>query len=332
MFFMTHGKSQLPLATSCSKNHFHFFVNAEQAGCRLDQFLVRLIPDASRSVLSDAVRRGTILVNDGYKKCSYCLKAEESVAGFLPAPPVMTVLPEDIPLNILFEDSHLLVLSKPPGLVVHPGSGNHAGTLVNGLLHYCQSIVNVGDDLLRPGIVHRLDKDTSGLMVVAKEERTHRSLVDAFKNRMVQKNYLALLKGYFERKTGRIVAPIGRHSVHRQKMTIREDGRYAATAWQVLQEFSAGFSLVQLQIETGRTHQIRVHMASLGHPVAGDQLYYIGPQNRIFPRQMLHSSQLGFTHPVTGESLLFSAPLWDDFSSIVDQFSAEVVQCGLGRL
>jgi len=329
---MTHCRSQFPFVSSCSETPFLFFVNVEQAGCRLDQFLVRLIPDTSRSVLSDAIRCGTILVNDCPKKNSYCLKAGECVAGFLSAPPVMALLPEDIPLDILFEDTHLLVLSKPPGLVVHPGSGNHAGTLVNGLLYHCQSISNVGGDLLRPGIVHRLDKDTSGLMVVAKEERTHRCLVDAFKNRMVKKNYLALLKGYFERKAGRIVAPIGRHSVHRQKMTIREDGRYAVTTWKVLQEFSRGFSLVQLQIETGRTHQIRVHMASLGHPVAGDQLYYIGPQNRLFPRQLLHSSQLGFTHPVTGESLLFTAPLWADFSLIIDQFSAETFQEEQGQL
>jgi len=329
---MTHCCSQPPLATSSSEAHFHFLVNVEQAGCRLDQFLVRLIPDTSRSVLSDAIRCGTILVNDCLKKNSYCLKTGECVTGFLPTPPAMALLPEDIPLDILFEDSHLLVLSKPPGLVVHPGSGNHAGTLVNGLLYHCQSIINVGDDLLRPGIVHRLDKDTSGLMVVAKDERTHRCLVDAFKNRMVEKRYLALLKGYLERKTGRIVAPIGRHSVHRQKMTIREDGRYAVTTWKVLQEFSRGFSLVQLQIETGRTHQIRVHMASLGHPVAGDQLYYIGPKNRMFPRQLLHSSQLGFTHPVTGEPLLFAAPLWADFSCIIDQFSAETVLDEQGRL
>lgn len=329
---MTHRISQIPLASSCSENHFLFLVNAEQAGCRLDQFLVRLIPDVSRSVLSDAVRRGTILVNNGHKKNSYCLKADECVAGFLSAPPAMALLPEKIPFKILFEDSHLLVLSKPPGLVVHPGSGNHSGTLVNGLLYHCHSIVNVGDTCLRPGIVHRLDKDTSGLMVVAKEERTHRSLVDAFKNRMVAKNYVALLRGYLERKTGRVVAPIGRHSVHRQKMTIREDGRYAATTWQVLQEYSAGFSLVQLQIETGRTHQIRVHMASLGHPVAGDQLYSIGPQKGMFPRQLLHSSQLGFTHPVTGEALLFSEPLWADFSSIVDQLSAETLMGRPSRL
>jgi len=313
-----------------SEHQFRFFVNTEHAGCRLDHFLVRLVPEASRSILIDAVRHGLVTVNDLHRKTSYCLKAGECVSGSLLAPPVQDLSPENIPLEILYEDSFLLVLSKPPGLVVHPGGGNHAGTLVNGLLYHCQSIVNVGDDVLRPGIVHRLDKDTSGLMVVAKEEGAHRSLVDAFKDRRIEKHYLSLVHGFFERKTGRIVAPIGRHPIHRQKMTIREDGRFAATNWQVIQEFSSGFSLVRLQIETGRTHQIRVHMASLGHPVAGDLLYARGGQGkRKFPRQLLHSAQLCFVHPITGKEMSFSAPLWPDFLLIVDQLTAEMKQDGL---
>lgn len=322
-----------PLLDSPSPEHqFRFVVNAEQAGSRLDHFLVRSIPDASRSMLTDAVRHGLITVNDIHRKTSYCLKAGESVSGSLLAPPAQDLLPENIPLEIHYEDSFLLVLSKPPGLVVHPGSGNHVGTLVNGLLYHCQSIVNVGEDVLRPGIVHRLDKDTSGLMVVAKEERAHRRLVEAFKERRVEKQYLALLHGFLEQKTGRIVAPIGRHPIHRQKMTVREDGRFAATNWQALQEYSSGFSLVRLQIETGRTHQIRVHMASLGHPVAGDLLYSRGARDkRKFPRQLLHSAQLCFPHPITGKEMSFSAPLWPDFLSIVDQLDTEMEQDGLRR-
>lgn len=328
---MNHCSNQSPFAFS-TEHPFLFFVNAEQAGSRLDHFLVRSIPGASRTALNDAVRHGLITVDDLHKKSSYCLKTGECVAGSLIAPPAQDLLPENISFDIHFEDPHLLVLSKPPGLVVHPGSGNYTGTLVNGLLHYCQAMGNVGDDALRPGIVHRLDKDTSGLMVVAKEERTHRLLVDAFKNRMVEKYYLALLHGFFERKSGRIVASIGRHPIHRQKMTVREDGRFAATNWQVLQEFSAGFSLVRLKIETGRTHQIRVHMASLGHPVAGDLLYGRGRGTAKFPRQLLHSAQLSFTHPVTGQDLFFSAPLWPDFSLIVDQLKAETKEVEMSRL
>lgn len=298
----------------------------------MDHFLVRAVPEASRSTLTESVRAGLIKVDSLARKSSYCLKAGECVAGSLFVAPAMDLLPEEIPFEILFEDSYLLVLSKPPGLVVHPGSGNQAGTLVNGLLYHCQAIAGVGDDAVRPGIVHRLDKDTSGLMVVAKEEGTHRKLVDAFKARMVDKQYLALLHGILEQKTGRIMAAIGRHPVHRQKMAIREDGRYAATNWQVVKEFAPGFSLVRLQIETGRTHQIRVHMASIGHPVAGDNVYGCGRGKRKFPRQLLHAAQLSFTHPVTGEPLVFSDPLWPDFSLILDQLADETKQVRRERL
>lgn len=317
---------------SSSEHHFIFHVNAEQAGCRLDHFLVRAVPEASRSVLTESVRSGLIKVDSVQRKSSYCLKAGESIAGSLFVAPAMDLLPEEIAFEILYEDPYLLILSKPPGLVVHPGSGNHSGTLANGLLYHCQTIAGVGDDVVRPGIVHRLDKDTSGLMVVAKEEGAHRKLVDAFKARKVDKHYLALLHGILEQKTGRVVASIGRHPVHRQKMAIREDGRHAVTNWQVLQEFSAGFSLVQLQIETGRTHQIRVHMASIGHPVAGDAVYSGGREKRKFPRQLLHSAQLRFVHPVSGEDLFFSAPLWPDFSLIVDKLTDETKQVGKDQL
>lgn len=306
-----------------SERQFLFHVNNEQAGSRLDHFLVRAIPSASRSLLAEAVRNGLVTVDNRQRKTSYCLKAGEWVAGCLPAPPATDLLAEPIPLNIVFEDPYLLVLSKPPGLVVHPGSGNPTGTLVHGLLHHCQAIAGIGDDELRPGLVHRLDKDTSGLMVVAKEEGVHRRLVDAFKERMVNKQYLALVHGLFERQAGRIVAPIGRHPIHRQKMSIRDDGRFAATNWLVVCEFAGGFTLLRLQIETGRTHQIRVHMASLGHPVAGDCLYGAHHGKRNFPRQMLHSAQLSFSHPVTGRPLSFSAPLWPDFSSVIEQLADE---------
>ena len=325
---MSHCCCQSPSGPSSSGNCFNFYVQAGEAGCRLDHFLVRAVPEASRSVVAESVRVGLIKVDNLARKNSYCLKAGECVAGSLFVAPAMNLLPEQIPFEILFEDSYLLVLSKPPGLVVHPGSGNQTGTLVNGLLYHCQAIAGVGDDAVRPGIVHRLDKETSGLMVVAKEEGAHRKLVDAFKARKVDKSYLALLHGIPEQKSGRIVAAIGRHPVHRQKMAIREDGRYAATNWQVLQEFSSGFCLVRLQIETGRTHQIRVHMASLGHPVAGDSVYGGVRGKRTFPRQLLHSSQLSFLHPVTEVPLVFSAPLWSDFSLILDRLADETRQAG----
>jgi 23S rRNA pseudouridine1911/1915/1917 synthase len=308
-------------------HQFAFCVGAEQVGNRLDQFLARLLADASRSLISESIRLGLVTVNGQLRKSSYLLKADESVVGSLRPAPVMALVPEKIPFEILFEDESLLVISKPPGLVVHPGSGNHTGTLVQGLLYHCQAIADVGDEAgLRPGIVHRLDKDTSGVMVVAKEESAHRKLVEAFQARAVAKHYIALAQGIPAHRSGRIAASLGRHPVHRQKMCLREDGRFAVTNWQILQEFSSSsLSLLRLHIETGRTHQIRAHLASIGHPVAGDQLYG-GSKGRIkFPRQMLHSAQLAFIHPCTGQELVFTAPLWPDFLAVLDQLEDD---CG----
>jgi len=247
------------------------------------------------------------------------LKAGEKITGSLIVPPALNIVAEEIDFDILFEDEYLLVLSKPPDLVVHPGSGHHSGTLVNGLVYYCDSINMVGDPV-RPGLVHRLDKDTSGIMLVAKQNQVHRGLIDAFQSQSIDKYYTALLLGILDEKEGRIAANIGRHPVHRQKMAIRRmGGKFAATNWQVIQEFGFGCSLVRLKIETGRTHQIRVHMASLGHPVAGDQLYGRKRGPMSFPRQMLHASRIRFVHPATKRKMTFEAPLWPDFAVILQK-------------
>lgn len=314
-------EQDVPLYSADPSVRFDFSVTVEQGGLRLDHFLALAIPDESRSSLSAAVRSGLILVDDQLRKCGYRLKAGESVSGSLPEPPPLEIIPEDIPLDILFEDEHLLVLAKPPGLVVHPGSGHYQGTLVNGLVYHCQTISEVGDQL-RPGIVHRLDKDTSGVMVVAKTALAHRLLVDAFHDRQVEKEYLALVHGSPYEERGRIVAAIGRHRINRQKMAVTESGgRFAASNWQVLARYGHDFTLMQVGIETGRTHQIRVHLAFLGLPVAGDVLYGSGRPNRPFPRQMLHAFHLTFIHPITRKSLSFEAPLPPDFSEIVDRLA-----------
>ncbi len=294
-------------------------VTPEQKGCRLDHFLVQAVPSLSRSLLVHSIRQGLLSVDGKIKKSSYRLKVGERIRGtiFQPAPP--QVIAQEVPFDILFEDGDLLVLSKPPGIVVHPASGNPDGTLVNGLLQHCLEIATVGEQI-RPGIVHRLDKDTSGIMVVAKSGTCHRGLVDAFKARRVEKEYLALVGGRFQRQSGRIVAAIGRHPVHRKKMAVVEEGRgrYAASRWEVVEEFESGMSLLRVYIETGRTHQIRVHMASIGHPVAGDRLYGRTSKSSIcLPRQMLHAHMLSFTHPLTGELLTFTAPLWPDFLQVL---------------
>ncbi|MEN8188594.1 MAG: RluA family pseudouridine synthase [Thermodesulfobacteriota bacterium] len=304
----------LPEEGSASPD-FQFPIDDAQAGHRLDRFLCSCLEDVSRALINDSLTRKLILVNGEVKKKSYRLRAGDQVAGCLCQPAVIDLAPEPVDFTILHEDDHLLVLSKPPGLVVHPGSGNSSGTLVNGLLHHCAALSEVGDEL-RPGIVHRLDKDTSGAMVVAKDSITHRYLVEQFKNRTVKKEYVALVCGRMERPSGRIVAAIGRHSVNRQKMAVREpSGRYAATSWQLLHIFEQGYSLLRLKIETGRTHQIRVHMSHLGHPVAGDQLYGRNSGKVTCPRQLLHAATLGFIHPVSTNFMSFKAPLWADFSA-----------------
>jgi 23S rRNA pseudouridine1911/1915/1917 synthase len=294
-------------------------VTSEYGGSRFDHFLVQFVPEVSRNHLIQSIRQGLLSVDGKKKKSSYRLKAGENISGtiFQPSPPLLVA--QKVPFDILLEDEYLLILSKPPGIVVHPGSGNPDGTLVNGLLYHCEEIADVGDQI-RPGIVHRLDKDTSGIMVVAKTVKSHQLLVDAFKARSVQKEYLALVYGVFQQSGGRVVAPIGRHPVHRQKMTVVQEGRgrYAASSWELIEKLESGLSLIRVRIETGRTHQIRVHMASLGHPVAGDRLYGRARNTVHFPRQMLHAHTLSFIHPILGTELAVSAPLWPDFQGALD--------------
>ena len=298
---------------------FEFVIDDNRSSVRLDHFLAHQIPQESRARISTAIRAGKFLVDGKVRKTSYRLKSGERVTGSLIEQSVMEVIPEPIELNVLFEDEHLLVLSKPPGIVVHPGSGHHRGTLVNGLVHYCRSISRVGDPV-RPGLVHRLDKDTSGIMLVAKQEVIHRRLVEAFQAHEVEKYYHALVVGIMIEKQGRIVSNIGRHPVNRQKMAVRKaGGKFAATNWEVVREYESGYSLVKLRIETGRTHQIRVHMASVGHPVAGDQLYGGKRNLAFFPRQMLHASQLRFIHPATRKRMNVEATIWTDFEKILQE-------------
>lgn len=302
-----------------SREGFQFVVDAGSTGVRLDQFLAQHLVTASRALISAAIRDEQIQVDGIRRKNSYRLRAGEMVGGFVEKVQPIDIVPEKIDFGLLYEDEFLLLLSKPPGLVVHPGSGNSRGTLVNALLHHCRAIADVGDSS-RPGIVHRLDKDTSGIMLVAKQDAIHRALVDCFKNRKLIKEYVALLHGVPKEKHGRLVAPIGRHPVNRQKMAIRPaTGKHAVTNWHVLQEFGGRYSLVKMVIETGRTHQIRVHMASLGCPVAGDVVYGSHRDNSPFPRQMLHASRLVFHHPVTGELIDQSAEIWPDFQEVLGE-------------
>jgi len=288
---------------------------------RLDHFLVRLLPDQSRSALGRVIRAGHILVNNSQVKPGYRLKSGDDIWVALPAPEESRLVAEPIDFAVLYEDESLLVISKPPGLVVHPAAGHASGTLVNGLLHKFGDLPGLDNN--RPGIVHRLDKDTSGIMLVARTEKVQRLLSEAFKNRQVHKTYHALLLRRPPDMKGRVVAPIGRHPVNRKKMAIRNSsGRYAATSWHVLESFANGLCFTEIIIETGRTHQIRVHMSSLGAPVAGDVLYggRVGNNAGVqVDRQLLHASTISFVHPETGRQHTITAPLWPDMAGVLEQ-------------
>jgi 23S rRNA pseudouridine1911/1915/1917 synthase len=285
-----------------------YTVAPESAGERLDRFLASAVPALSRSRIQRLITEGHITRNGAATKASVRLRAGDHVVVAEPAPRATETRPEAIALAILHEDADLLVIDKAPGMVVHPAAGNWEGTLVNALLHHCRDLSGIGGER-RPGIVHRLDKDTSGCLVVAKNDFAHERLAAQFAGRDVTKIYLALAAGKFARASGTIDAAIARHPVQRKKMTVVAGGRAARTSWRVLREIGAA-TLVECTLHTGRTHQIRVHLKHLGHPLLGDAVY---GKRAGFPRQMLHAWKLGFTHPRTGAAMNFVSPIPHDF-------------------
>jgi 23S rRNA pseudouridine1911/1915/1917 synthase len=289
-----------------------FLVPSEKAGARLDHYLSGELPGLSRSRIQALIKAGHALLNGHPAKTGAKIKTGDRVDFNEPPAVPDTNLPEEIPLSILFEDDDLVVVNKPPGMVVHPAAGNREHTLVNALLHHCKTLSGIGG-AQRPGIVHRLDKDTSGCLVVAKNDAAHQNLSEQFAGRSVSKIYLALVTGVFKKKTGIIETAIGRHPVHRKKMAVvsPDRGRAAKTAYRVLQA-PGPFTVVECTLHTGRTHQIRVHLKHLGHPLLGDALYGSKP-TADFPRQMLHAWKLGFFHPRTEEWMEFKAAAPEDF-------------------
>jgi 23S rRNA pseudouridine1911/1915/1917 synthase len=286
-------------------------VPRESARLRLDRFLAANLPQFSRSRLQQLIRDGFVRVNGAAARPSDSIRTRDKIDVTEPPPVPLDTPAQAIDLKILFEDDDLIVLDKPPGLVVHPGAGHRDRTLVNGLLHHCPNLSGIGGEE-RPGIVHRLDKDTSGCIVVAKNDQAHRDLAAQFAARTIEKIYLALVAGKLPAQSGTIDENISRHRVHRQRMTAGSArGRAAKTEYRVLREGPAA-SLIECRLHSGRTHQIRVHLHHFGHPVLGDKLY--APKfARNAPRQMLHAWKLGFTHPRTGEWQNFEAPVPDDF-------------------
>ncbi|MDB6173261.1 MAG: Pseudouridine synthase [Chthoniobacteraceae bacterium] len=298
----------------CSRvQSVEFIVPPESLGTRLDQYLVAQLAASvvSRARIQDLIKSGHVTLNAAVTKPNARLKAGDQIFFSEPAPAAVDTLPQEIALDVLFEDDDLIVLNKPAGMVVHPAAGNWDGTLVNALLHHCTSLSGIGGEQ-RPGIVHRLDKETSGCIVAAKNDLAHQGLSGQFARREVTKIYLALAAGHFPQPRGIINEPIHRHPVDRKKMTVVAKGmpgRLARTDWRVICEIGKA-SLVECTLHTGRTHQIRVHLKHLNHPLLGDELY---GKRAGYDRQMLHAWRLGFTHPRTRERLSFESPIPLDF-------------------
>lgn len=307
---------------------FHITIAQEGEGLRLDQFLSRGDLGLSRSQAKKLIEEGHILLNEKPTKPGAHLKKNDRITGWLPEPEPLALRPECLPFSVLYEDASIIVVDKPPNMVVHPAPGNPSGTLVNALLHHCKDLVGI-NGVLRPGIVHRLDKGTSGVMVVAKDDQAYQNLTKQFKNRTVEKTYLALAYGNFHQEEGVVDWAIGRHPRDRKKMSIHtKKGRPALTRWRVLERFP-GITFLQVLPQTGRTHQIRVHLASMGHPLLGDPVYgrkrnvpeCFGPRLRelvrAMGRQALHAERLSIIHPRTGEKVEFHSPLPKDMERVL---------------
>ena len=309
----------------------HLAVPVESAPERLDLFLRPRCPELSRSRIQTLIKAGAIRVNGAPTRPAYLVQPGDEIAIELPQPEPSAAHPEALPLSIAYEDDDLLVVNKAAGMTVHPAPGATEGTLVNALLHHCRDLSGV-NGALRPGIVHRLDKDTSGLLLVAKRDAAHRTLAASLQAHQIERHYIALVWGVVRGEDERIEAPIGRHSKNRKKMAVVADGRAAATNFKVVKHCPFT-TLVECQLETGRTHQIRVHLAHIGHPVFGDPVYGgrdqargIRPEYRrqanwmlsLIKRQALHAKKLRFAHPTTGETMEFTAPLPEDLQAVLE--------------
>ena len=307
--------------------HHQLEVTVTAAGERLDRFLAANLPELSRTQVQRLIQQGHVRLESGQVTARYRVRQGERIGVGIPAPRPAQPVAEDIPLRIVYEDDHLVVIDKPVGMVVHPAPGHHRGTLVNALLYHCHALSGIGGEE-RPGIVHRLDKDTSGLILVAKHDRSHRYLSGQLKARRVQRRYMAVVFGRMPAAQGTIDAPIGRHPRHRQKMAVVEPhGRAARTHYEVLETWGP-LHVLRLSLETGRTHQIRVHLAHLGRPVVGDPMYgpgairlphhpLIGQMIRSFPRPALHAEELCFQHPETEAWMAFTAPVPPDMADLL---------------
>ena len=295
------------------------YLTAEGQGGRIGRFLSADFEDLSRSYIQKLVKEGGVLVNGNPDKANYKVNTGDDILVRIPEPEPLDILPEDIPLDILYEDDDILVVNKPKGMVVHPAPGHYSHTLVNAVLYHCGSRLSGINGVLRPGIVHRIDKDTTGSLLICKNDRAHQILADALKEHHITRRYHAVVLGNLKDDTGTVNAPIGRHPTDRKKMSTKApNGRRAVTHYRVLERFG-DYTYIECGLETGRTHQIRVHMASIGHPILGDTVYDPAKCPFKLEGQTLHAKILGITHPATGEYMEFDAPLPDYFLSLLEQ-------------
>lgn len=302
------------------KNNSYNWTFEEEESQRIDKYLAEQQEEWSRSQVQEWLTQGLVTVNDRRVKANYKLSGSDQIHVQVPVPIHTQIEPEDIPLDIRFEDKDLLVVNKPRGLVVHPAPGHYTGTLVNALLAHCQDLSGI-NGLLRPGIVHRIDKDTSGLLVVAKHDQSHNHLAEQFKLHSIRREYMALVHGHIAHEQGTVNAPIGRHPQKRKEMAVVSTGKPAVTHFDVLERWPE-YTLLGLKLETGRTHQIRVHMQYIEHPVVGDPKYSSASSFSI-DGQALHARLLGFVHPSSNENMCFEVALPEDFQNILSFLRGE---------
>ncbi|AYE35621.1 RluA family pseudouridine synthase [Clostridium septicum] len=299
-------------------NEFIFKIEEKYKNSRIDKYLSEVIDGKSRSFIQGIIDDKGVSVNGKIVKSNYKLKIDDEVIVKIPEATILEVDPEDIPLDIIYEDEDIIVVNKPQGMVVHPAPGNYTGTLVNALLYHCKDLSGI-NGVIRPGIVHRIDKDTSGILVVAKNDEAHNNLAAQFKEHSIKREYYALVNGKFVNTRGTIDKPLGRNKKDRLKIAIVEDGKRAVTHYEVLEQYNTNISLVKCTLETGRTHQIRVHMASIGHPLIGDALYGLKKQKFNLIGQALHAKTLGFIHPRFSTYIEFNSELPEYYNKLLKE-------------
>lgn len=295
-----------------------FNINSEEEGQRIDKYLSIMIEGKSRSFVQGLIDEKKVKANSKVIKSNYKIKKGDFIEVEVPEPVELNVSAEEMNLDIVYEDEDVLVVNKEKGIVVHPAPGNYIGTLVNGILHHCSDLSGI-NGVIRPGIVHRIDKDTSGILVIAKNDEAHNDLAAQFKEHSIKREYYALVEGKFSNVKGSVDKPISRDKKERIKMAINSDGKRAVTHYEVLEQYDKGVSLVKCTLETGRTHQIRVHMSSIGHPLVGDLVYGYKRQKFNIEGQALHAKTLGFIHPRTKEYMEFTSELPNYFKELLEK-------------